>query len=85
MRVFAPLLLHTSVFLPSVLWKTFLIYLPQMHITCILIFLIFLHFINLVLVSNVQQSELAFMYTYIPSFFGFSSNLGHHRALNRVP
>ena len=24
------------------------------------------------------------MYTNIPSFFGFPSHLGHHRALNRV-
>ena len=25
------------------------------------------------------------MLTYIPSFFGFASHLGHHRALSRVP
>ena len=37
------------------------------------------------LVSTIQQSESAVTYTYIPSFFGFSSPLGHQRAVSRVP
>ena len=40
------------------------------------------------LVSGVQQSESAvsiYIYTHTPSFFGFLSHLGHHRALSRLP
>ena len=28
---------------------------------------------------------ISYTYTYIPSFFGFPSHLGHHSALSRVP
>ena len=27
---------------------------------------------------------ISYMYTYMPSFFGFTSHLGHHRALSKV-
>ena len=37
------------------------------------------------LVSTIQQSESAVTYTYIPSFFGFSTPFGHQRAVSRVP
>ena len=40
---------------------------------------------NVVLVSVVQQSESATCTHISPLFFGFSSQLGHHRALSRVP
>ena len=30
-------------------------------------------------------NQVSYMYTYIPSFFGFPSHLGHHRALSSVP
>lgn len=36
------------------------------------------------LVSAVRQSESAIR-MYISLFFGFSSHLGHHRALNKAP
>ena len=43
----------------------------------------FLVYLQCVLVSVV--SEVNLLYIYIPSFFGFPSHLGHHRALSRVP
>ena len=36
-------------------------------------------------VSAVQQNESAMRIHVFPSFFGFPSLLGHHRALSRVP
>ena len=38
---------------------------------------------NLVLFSAVQQSESAMCIHIYPFFFGFSSHLGHHRALSK--
>ena len=42
---------------------------------------------NVVLVANVEQSESAIHIHISPLFFffGFSSHLGHNRALSRVP